>query len=192
MRHGRTEWNLKELVQGQKDIPLDLEGQEQARKVGLRLKSERIDAIYSSDLTRVKQTTAEIAKFHSKVPVIYSKLIRERSFGVAEGISADEWKRMRDASGLEKHLYRPLGGENYEDLQSRVNRFLSMIKEKHKDDNVLIVAHGGVIRTLIVTITKRPLSHIYDIMQSNAAVSVIELNEGSPPKVHCLNSTEHL
>jgi broad specificity phosphatase PhoE len=191
VRHGETEWNVRELVQGRKDIPLNRKGMEQARKVGLRLKSERIDAIYSSDLKRASQTAQFIEKFHN-THIRYNRLLRERKFGKMEGIPASEFRKARDDSGLPKHLYRPPGGESYADLQKRVKRFLSGISKRHQTGNVLVVAHGGIIRTFIVTITKRPLSDVHDIEQHNAAVNVIELKRGQPPKVHYLNSTEHL
>jgi len=192
VRHGETDSNVQEVVQGQLPVPLNSKGLEQARKVGLRLKAEKIDVIYSSDLERAKQTTAEIARFH-KIPLIYSVLLRERKFGKLEGMPSSEYKKLRDSSGLQRHLYRPPRGESYSDIDKRVKRFLSMIRKKHENQNVLIVSHGGVIRIFVALLTKRPLEKIFDLeMHRNTAVSVIELTRGSPPKIHYLNSTEHL
>ena len=191
VRHGETEWNIKELVQGHKDIPLNIKGMEQAEKVAIRLKSEPIDAIYSSDLRRARQTAEAIAKFHS-IPIRYDRLLRERGFGKMEGMPAEDFRKARECSGLPRHLYRPPGGENYSDLQKRVRRFLSEIKPRHPKENVLVVAHGGIIRTFIVTITKKSLENLHEIEQNNTAVNVIEISRGLPAKVHYLNSTEHL
>ena len=191
VRHGETEWNIRNRVQGQKGVPLNRKGKEQAKKVGLRLKNEQIDAIYSSDLTRARQTAAEIAKFH-RVPIHYDRLLRERSFGKFEGMLVNEWRKIRDKSSLPAYLYRPPGGESYVDLQKRINKFLTSIKKKHGKHTVLVVSHGGVIRTFITVITKRPLASVHEIEQHNAAVNMIELKRGYSPKIHYLNSTEHL
>jgi broad specificity phosphatase PhoE len=191
VRHGETEWNVRHRVQGEADIPLNRKGLGQARKVGLRLKSEQIDIIYSSSMKRARQTTNAIVKFH-KVPVVYSDMIRERRFGKLGGLPSEEYRRIREQSGLPFHLYRPPGGENYVDLQKRVRRFLATIKKKHGKLTVLVVSHGGIIRTTIATLTQRPLASVHEIEQHNTAVNVIELKPGSPPKVHYLNSTEHL
>jgi alpha-ribazole phosphatase len=192
VRHGETDWNVRRIVQGHKGVLLNKKGIEQARKVALHLKKEKIDAIYSSDLKRARQTTVAIAKFH-KVPVIYSRLIRERKFGDMEGISIEEYRKVREKSAVPKYLYRPLGGgENYIDIRKRVNNFLSMLRKKHGKQTVLVVSHGGLIRTIVAILTKKPFEDIYEIEHHNASVSVIELRRGSPPKVHYLNSTEHL
>ena len=191
VRHGETEWNIRNRVQGQKGVPLNKKGKEQAKKVALRLKNEQIDVIYCSDLKRAKQTAAEIAKFH-KVSLIYTKILRERSFGRIEGIPIEDYRNMREKTGLATYLYRPPGGENYVDMQKRVKKFLAMIKKKHSKQNVLVVSHGGVIRTIITVLMQKPLSTSHEIEQHNAAVNMIELKTGSSPKIHYLNSTEHL
>ena len=192
VRHGETDSNVQEIVQGQLPVPLNSRGFEQAKKVGLRLKTEKIDVIYSSDLKRAKQTAAEIARFH-KIPLIYSVLLRERKFGRLEGMPSEEYKKLRASSGIPRHLYRPPGGESYSDVSKRVRGFLSMIKKRHENENVLLVSHGGVLRIFVALLTKKPLKEVFDIeAHKNTAVSVIELRRGSPPKIHYLNSTEHL
>jgi len=191
VRHGETEWNIKHRVQGSRDIPLNRKGLEQAKKAGLRLKNEPIDIIYSSGMRRAMQTAAAIRRFH-KVPVRYSSLIKERDFGKLEGMHRDKYRRIREQSGLPFHLYRPPGGENYVDVSRRVRKFLAMIRKKHSRETVAVVSHGGIIRTFITLITKRPLVNVHEIEQHNAAVNIIELRPGSPPKIHYLNSTEHL
>jgi broad specificity phosphatase PhoE len=191
VRHGETEWNATGRVQGEADIPLNRKGLEQARKVAARLKTEPVDIIYSSSMKRARQTTEAIAKFH-KVPIRYSNLIRERKFGKLGGMPNEEYRRIREKEGIEFHLFRPPGGENYMDLQKRVKKFLAMIRKKHSSQTVVVVSHGGIIRTIITILTKRPLANVHEIEQHNAAVNIIELQHGSEPKVRYLNSTEHL
>jgi len=190
VRHGETDWNLEGRVQGNANVPLNRKGLEQAKRVAVRLKNEKIDAIYSSDLERARQTANEIAKYH-KAKVRCSKFLRERKFGELEGMLNSGYKKIRDESGLPKYLYRPPGGENYPDLQKRAEKFLAAIK-KRPGQNILVVSHGGVIRTFISVLTKKHISLAPEIEQRNTAVNVIEIRRGSPPKVHCMNSTEHL
>lgn len=192
VRHGESDWNLEGRVQGQQGGPLNKKGLEQARKAGLWLKNENIVAIYSSDQERARQTALEIAKFH-KAPVRCTKTLRESSLGELEGIPLQEYRRIRDKSGLPKHLYKaPGGGENYIDMQKRVKRFLAVLKKKHSKQTVLIVSHKLLTRTLISVLTGTRISDAPEIEQHNAAINVIELNPGQKPKVHYLNSTEHL
>jgi broad specificity phosphatase PhoE len=191
VRHGETEWNQQHRVQGSIDVPLNRKGLEQARKVAMRLKNEPIDMIYCSSMRRARQTAAEIVKFHD-APVSYSGFIREKSFGKTEGMSSGEYRKLREGSGLPYHLFRPHGGENYADVSKRVRKFLALLKRSHGKETVLIVSHGGIIRTIITIMCKKPLENIMELEQHNTAVSVIELNPGRKPKVHYLNSTEHL
>jgi broad specificity phosphatase PhoE len=191
VRHGETEWNVKHRIQGESDISLNKKGRKQAKRVGLLLKKEPVDIIYCSPARRARQTAAEIRRFH-RVPVIYSSLIKERNFGKFEGMHRDEFRKIREESGLPAYLYRPPGGENYADVQKRVKKVLSTIMKKHGSHTLVAVSHGGVIRTLVTVLAKKPLASVYDLEYHNASVSIIELRPGSHPKVHYLNSTEHL
>ncbi len=84
IRHGETHANAKHIVQGHLNSRLNKKGMAQAKKIGLRLKGEKIDVIFSSDLTRARQTASEIGRFH-KAPIHYVKQIRERNAGIFEG-----------------------------------------------------------------------------------------------------------
>ena len=191
VRHGETDWNLNDRIQGILDIPLNSKGLDQARKAGLRLSNEKIDAIYCSPMERAKQTAAEIAKFHD-VPIEYNDLISEKNFGEMEGMDRVEYKKIRDNSGIPYHLFTPPQGENYVDVRERLEKFYSSIKEKHAGHTVLVVSHGGVIRTLITLLMKRSIESVKELKQSNAAISVLEINGSSVPRIHYQNSTEHL
>lgn len=80
VRHGETEWNVKKLIQGQKDIPLNEKGKKQAGK----LKKIKFDAIYSSDLKRAAET-AKIIAGKRRLKIIKSTALRERYFGKFQG-----------------------------------------------------------------------------------------------------------
>ena len=80
-RHGETEENKAGIIMGHLHGTLSENGKEQAKKVALRLKEEKIDAIYSSDLARSSDTAKEIAKYHPKTPLIFAKDLREKYLG---------------------------------------------------------------------------------------------------------------
>src|SRR5262245_38220710 len=92
IRHGETEWNRDERIQGQKDIPLSPIGEKQARLLGLRLKKVLCQAVYSSDLSRTRRT-AEIALEGRSLPIVFTPALRERDFGRWEGLTWDQIQR---------------------------------------------------------------------------------------------------
>ena len=83
MRHGKTDNNVKRLLSGRYDVPLNEQGIEDAKKEAIETKDLHIDIIFCSPLTRAKQTCAEINKYHN-APVIYEDCLVERSFGKYE------------------------------------------------------------------------------------------------------------
>ncbi|MBX6395401.1 MAG: histidine phosphatase family protein, partial [Alicyclobacillaceae bacterium] len=84
VRHGETVWNREQRLQGHQDIPLTDKGREQARAVARRLSTEPWDLVYSSDLSRARETAEIIAK-HCGVRVVTDPRLRERFYGRFEG-----------------------------------------------------------------------------------------------------------
>ena len=80
VRHGETDWNVKNIIQGQIDIPLNKKGENQALEIANELKDIHFDAIFSSDLSRAKRT-AEIIATERKLAVVATKTLREMYFG---------------------------------------------------------------------------------------------------------------
>src|SRR3954454_18160142 len=86
VRHGETQWNVEQRIQGQGDSPLTPTGVEQARAIGRRLAREHFDRLVASDLGRAMQTAQEIAALTSH-EVVPDARFRERHFGVGEGLT---------------------------------------------------------------------------------------------------------
>ena len=124
VRHGETEGNIKRIIQGHMQEPLDEAGIQQAKRVAERLKTEKIDAIYSSDLKRARMTAEEIIKHYPDVPVHFVKELRERDYGTATGKTRDEVRRYREAHNLPKYDYTPEGAESFQDMKDRLMAFL--------------------------------------------------------------------
>lgn len=149
VRHGETDWNRDRRVQGQSDTPLNDVGREQARALAIVLAPVGFDAAYSSDLIRATET-AEIILRDRGMTIQTTDRLRERSFGSWEGRLVPEL----EAEGLLSsrgwpYVDAPHGGESIADLEARVVAVVRAITSQHQDDTVLVVAHGGVIRSAL-------------------------------------------
>lgn len=190
-RHGETEENLAGIIQGHLPSKLATSGIAQAKKLALRLKDEKIDFIFSSDLARSADTTKEIIEFHPNIPVAFVKDLRERCFGELEG------KKIIDLNLGQKDFTTKMGdmsgGESIEQLYKRVENFLHQILSKHHKDNVLFVGHNGTNKALIAVITGKKHESIQEIEnQHNTSISIFEIDEDKNHKIHLLNCIKHL
>jgi probable phosphoglycerate mutase len=152
IRHGETSWNVDARIQGQLDIGLNDTGQWQARRVGEALASEPITAVYSSDLSRAHATAQQIAE-KAGVPVIPHTGLRERSFGMFEGKTFDEIRTNwpDQANNWRQRIPEwqpPEGGESLLALRERVTRTLQELAARHPGEQIVVVAHGGVLDAL--------------------------------------------
>lgn len=152
VRHGETEWNVQRRIQGFQDSPLTPTGVAQAKALALRLEGESIDAVYASDLGRVRATTEIIVDKTGHAPQ-YGAALRERGFGVFEGKTMAECEAERPGQWA---LYRgrdpeavPPGGESVNQFRSRIMARLEDIAAAATGKKVLVVAHGGVCGVLL-------------------------------------------
>jgi uncharacterized phosphatase len=144
VRHGETDWNVERRVQGHTDRPLNDRGREQAHSLAERLASERLDAVYSSDLQRALDTARPTAAAHG-LDVVPLPALREKDFGTWEGLSDTEIRTRfpQSASG-------PWGdAETTEDVAARVLDALRDVAERHPGGRVLVVTHGGPLRAVL-------------------------------------------
>jgi len=146
IRHGRQNSPLCNV-----NVPLAEEGRLQAKFLGERLKAEQIEAVWSSDLIRAMET-ADIINESLHVQREIRKDIREISFGDMEGLSdeviADRFEEfLRERSRMEKDMAYP-GGECAGDVVLRAHSVMKEIISRDYE-NVAVVTHGGVIRSLV-------------------------------------------
>lgn len=141
IRHGKTDWNALNKMQGKADITLNEVGKNQAQITALKLKDEQIDIIISSPLKRALQT-AEIINENKNVPLIIDNRISERDFGEFEGKETSSFDNDKFWSYKVNKKYEK--AENIKDFFDRVYNFLDEIKKVYKDKRVLVVTHGGV------------------------------------------------
>jgi broad specificity phosphatase PhoE len=133
VRHGETDWNAEGRLQGHTDRPLSEFGGRQTRRLADDLEDEELEAIYSSDLSRARET-AEIVGERLGLPVVLDPDLREKDWGTWEGLTAVERDRVEFV------------GESTEAHQERILRALQRISERHPGGRVLVVTHGGSMR----------------------------------------------
>lgn len=193
IRHGETDWNILGKYQGQTDILLTEKGREQGRLLAKHFPFDKLDAIYSSDLTRAVETASFVAeKFNLKVTL--DKAFREMNFGDWEGLTYEEIV-LKYPEGMKHFLTRPdilqvPNGENFPLLQERAVKRLYELIKIHDNETIAITAHGGVLRCMLADALEMPLKNIWRIRQNNTAVSATVYAEN--PIVEFINNTEHL
>lgn len=182
IRHGETKDNKARIVQGQTHGELNEEGIIQAEKLSERLKNEKIDAIFSSDLKRAHDTAIIISKYHKNIPFIIDKYLRERSHGTREGKKGDDLDWTIDSKNF--------GGESREDVNKRAKNILYKVYKEYKDKNVVFVSHGGIGKSFIIEVTGKKASEIE--VFKNTSVTIIQIKEDKNHIIHLMNCTKHL
>lgn len=147
------------------------------------LRAPGLQAVYTSNLSRAVRSAEIIASEYGLQPVEIPDL-RERHFGIWEGMTFIEIKKKYQEefeSWANNPLkYSPVGGESTVEVKDRVLPALERVLNSHKDENIAIVAHGGVNRLVICHLLDIPLENIFRIEQDHAAVNIIELWEKYP------------
>jgi 2,3-bisphosphoglycerate-dependent phosphoglycerate mutase len=174
VRHGETAWNVDTRIQGHLDIPLNETGQWQAQQLAQALAGESIDAIYASDLQRAYATAQAVADA-TGAPITPETGLRERSFGHFQGrtFAEIEAELPEDARRWRKRDpdYVPEGGESLVMLRERIERTVFALAEKHPGEQVLMVAHGGVLDVLYRLATRQEIQAPRTWQLSNAAIN---------------------
>lgn len=184
VRHGETPWNKEGKIQGRSNTKLNEFGVKLAQITGEALKDVPFEVVYSSPLDRAKET-AEIIKGKRQIPLYTDERIIEMSFGAAEGADIPEAKRNPE-NPLYNFLHKPQdyipaeNGETFEDLYKRSNEFMEqvLIPAEKKYENILVVAHGALNRSLLNQMGDIPLNEFWRIQLRNCCVSEIELKDG--------------
>ena len=151
IRHGETEWNRERRMQGTTDTRLSELGRAQAQALGRRLASREFTALYSSNLSRARQTAEAIAVLTGR-DVVTDPRLQERRFGIFEGLLAAEIRTRYP----EEHArfasrdpdYEVPGGESASAFTARCLGCLSEIAGRHSGEEVVVVTHGLVLDSL--------------------------------------------
>jgi broad specificity phosphatase PhoE len=144
-RHGQTAWNALGKLQGHTDIELDSTGRDQARALAGALRDASVTRVWSSDLARARETATIVATELGLPPPEVDPELRERRFGVFEGLTRDECATNHPDAWREwvAQTSHPPGGEPPVEATARMHRALLRLVG---EGTTLVVSHGGVMR----------------------------------------------
>ncbi len=189
VRHGQTEENLRQEVQGQLPGTLSLRGRQQAQALAERFRKVPIQAILTSDLKRTVQTAGYVLRYHHLTPRELP-LLREQHYGIYQG------KIMHDlspaASGGKEPIVSPPQGESADDVLDRAHEFWSYLKEDFAGQTLLTVSHGVFLSILLWVIQDKPLPTQLTVDLDNASVTLVSGDENSGYQLDIVNDTSHL
>ena len=143
-RHGETFRNAENRVLGRTDDPLSAKGKAQAMELAEKLKDIEIDVIFTSPLSRARET-ARAGAAPKGMTLIEDERLLEVNFGIYEAVPRDD---VGYQNAKREHFKRYPGGESYFDMAYRIYDFLYMLKREYADKRVLVVSHGGVCRII--------------------------------------------
>ncbi len=190
IRHGQVAGFDQPRYNGQADVELTPLGIEQYHLLKERLADKNISACYSSDLSRCKTGAEIICQAFGIKPAINREL-RELNIGAWEGMTwqeikaewPDEWQaRLEDLVN-----FRVPQGENLLDVEARVMPVICNAVERHKGEEILVVAHGGVNRIVLLHAIGAPLAGLFNIEQNYCCLNIIDYYADGRATVKLLN-----
>lgn len=165
-RHGETIENARGIAQGHNHGTLSEKGIRQAKGLAKRLVHEKIECIFSSDLSRAAETAKEVKKFHPKAQIRFVKELRELDIGPLAGRKGSDidWEN------------RPGAIESRESMRARVRAVLEKAFSEFPRGIVLFVGHAGTNRAIVSLLLNKPAAHMREIkVQGNAEFEAFEI-----------------
>lgn len=182
LRHGETDWNAQRRIQGQTDTALNAQGLAQARALVMSTQGLQIDALYSSDLARARDSASYLADARGLIVVALPQL-RERHLGMLQGYTGveaqarwpEDYARYRQRDGEQT-----LGdGESLLQLRHRVLEVCEELIARHAGEHIALVTHAGVIDVLYRHALGKPLESVRDFEIGNASVHRLVCDAGN-------------
>jgi 2,3-bisphosphoglycerate-dependent phosphoglycerate mutase len=192
VRHGQSEWNLKNLFTGWRDVDLTELGREEAKTGADKLKARgvKFDIAFTSALKRAQKTNDIILDTlgQSGLKTIRDQALNERDYGDLSGLNKDD---ARAKWGEEQvHIWRrsydvqPPGGESLKDTGARVWPYYMHVMQPHvlRGETVLVSAHGNSLRALIMALEGKSGEEIVKLELATGVPIVYALNADSTVK----------
>ncbi len=184
VRHGESEWNYEKRIQGQLDPALTDLGRRQAQAVAERLAQGEWDLLYSSDLSRARETAEHISRALG-LEVQLRTILRERNQGKLEGLlSADARNRYPDFDAPE------VGRETADQLKARAAKGIGELLAEGAGKRLIAVCHGGLIRAYLQHLEENGAA-VRPVNLENASVTLIRWQDGAPMAI-AVNDVAHL
>jgi 2,3-bisphosphoglycerate-dependent phosphoglycerate mutase len=189
VRHGQSDWNLKNLFTGWRDVDLTEKGIAEAREAGRKLKAQGIkfDVAFTSVLKRAQRTLdlmlTEMGQ--TSIPVFKNQVLNERDYGELVGLNKDDarkkwgeeqvhiWRRSYDAA--------PPGGESLKDTLARALPYYitEILPRVMRGEHVLVAAHGNSLRALVMVLDKHTPDSITKLNLETGVPMIYRLNADS-------------
>jgi 2,3-bisphosphoglycerate-dependent phosphoglycerate mutase len=189
VRHGQSDWNLKNLFTGWKDPGLTEKGHEEAQEAGRRLKERgfSFDIAFTSVLSRAQATHDHIVRALGQegLETIRDQALNERDYGELSGLNKDDARAKWGADQV--HVWRrsydvqPPGGESLRDTGARVWPYYLHDIQPHvlRGESVLVTAHGNSLRALIMALDGLSPEEIVKVEIATGVPIVYRLNADS-------------
>ena len=190
IRHGETDWNQAGLLQGQTDIALNAQGLEQAREAAERLKEVPFEIAFCSPLIRAKRT-AETIIGDRKITLTTDERLRELNFGPWEGVDIRTIKDAASQPFTNPGSYiPPEGAESFAQLYKRSGEFVDQVLLPLEGiyETVLVVAHGGVNRSILNPILNIPVDDFWRMHMGNCATAILDCTDGKLSMLEYMDS----
>lgn len=194
LRHGETDWNAEQRIQGSIDIDLNAAGRRQAELAARHLAGAAVAALYSSDLLRAWRTAEAIGRALGLSPRALPRM-RERDWGVLQGLTAEEAEQ-RHPHAFQRMKARDPDydfetGESKRAVSQRVAEALEGIAAAHAGETIIIVLHGGVLDVINRYVRGTPLDTRRDFDIPNAGLNWL-VRDASGWRIESWAETRHL
>jgi broad specificity phosphatase PhoE len=190
VRHGETDYNAEGRWQGQIDVPLNALGLAQAEKLAAYFANTKLDAIFSSDLSRAYQTALAVANVKN-LSIIKEARLREMALGEFEGLTRtelDEKFPQEVASWDASEDFAPPKGESRNQTRARMLEAWQELIAHDKHETILLISHGGAMRQLLTALIPAQMEKV---RFTNTCISLLERqNDGWHGLLVC--QTPHL
>ena len=193
VRHGQSEWNLKNLFTGWKDVDLTEQGVNEARAAGRKLKAQglRFDVAYTSALKRANRTLDLILEeMGQSVPIVHDQALNERDYGDLVGMNKDDarakWGEEQVLIWRRSYDVPPPGGESLKDTVARALPYFvqDILPRVLRGERTLISAHGNSLRALIMVLERLTPEKILKRELATGVPIIYRLNADSTVASH--------
>ena len=189
VRHGQSDWNLKNLFTGWRDVDLTEKGVAEAREAGRKLKAQGIkfDVAFTSALKRAQRTLdlmlTELGQ--TTIPIFKDQALNERDYGDLVGLNKDEARKKWGEEQV--HIWRrsydvaPPGGESLKDTLARALPYYvtDILPRVLRGERVLVAAHGNSLRALVMVLDKHTPDSITKLNLDTGVPMIYRLNTDS-------------
>jgi len=195
VRHGATVLTVEDRFAGSIEVELSDEGRQQVSRLAIRLRDEKIAAVYASNMGRTMETARILAEPHG-LPVHERPGLREISHGRWEQLTRKEveQKYPQEASEWDKdpYTFAPAGGESGLAVTARALPALIELVRSHPGETILVVSHKATIRLLLSSLLGfDPRRYRDNLDQSPAALNIVDFKDPTRARLTLFNDTSH-